>query len=73
MTKMCPLCMKCEDRQEHCLTCPKLKYLINQFEDHIEYNHIISNFKVEQKAGAALFFTILEVRRRLIQEGLPGT
>ena len=35
MTKMCPLCMKCEDTQEHCLTCPKLKYLINQCEDDI--------------------------------------
>ena len=71
--KMCPLCMKSEDTQEHCLQCPKLKNVQDKVKNHIDYNHIFSNCEVEQKAVAALFFTILETRQRLIQEGLPGT
>ena len=71
--KMCPLCMKSEDTQEHCLQCPKLKNVQDKVQNHIDYNHIFSNSEVEQKAVAALFFTILETRQCLIQEGLPGT
>ena len=71
--KMCPLCMKSEDTQEHCLQCPKLKNVQDKVQNHIDYNHIFSNCEVEQKAVAALFFTILEARQRLVQEGLPGT
>ena len=71
--KMCPLCMKSEDTQEHCLQCPKLKNVQDKVKNHIDYNHIFSNCEVEQKAVAALFFTILEARQRLVQEGLPGT
>ena len=41
--KMCPLCMKAEDTQEHCMECPKMKNIQKQFENHIQYNHIFSN------------------------------
>ena len=70
--KMCPLCMKSEDTQEHCMECPKLKNLQNQLENHIQYKHIFSMCELEQKAVAALFLYILETRQLLIQEGLPG-
>ena len=70
--KMCPLCMKAEDTQEHCMECPKLKNIQNQFENLIQYNHIFSKSELEQKAVAALFLCILETRQLLIQEGLPG-
>ena len=70
--KMCPLCMKSEDTQEHCMECPKLKTCQNQLENHSQYNHIFSTCELEQKAIAALFLYILETRQLLIQEGLPG-
>ena len=71
--KMCPLCLKFEDTQKHCIECPKLKSVRDQFKDDIKYDHIFSNCELEQKAVASLFFSILETRQRLIQEGLPGT
>ena len=70
--KMCPLCMKSEDTQEHCMECPKLKTCQNQLGNHSQYNHIFSTCELEQKAIAALFLYILETRQLLIQEGLPG-
>ena len=71
--QMCPLCMKSEDTQEHCLECPKLKNIIKSNEKHIEYNQIYSQSETEQQAVASLFLTILERRNLLLQEGLPGT
>ena len=71
--KMCPLCLKFEDTQKHCIECPQLKSVRDQFKDDIKYDHIFSNCELEQKAVASLFFNILETRQRLIQEGLPGT
>ena len=70
---LCPLCMKSEDTQTHCLECPKLKSMIKPAEKHIEYKHIFSKCETEQKAVASLFLTILEKRSQLLQEGLPGT
>ena len=71
--KMCPLCMKVEDTQKHCIECPKLKSVRDQFKEHINYDHIFSSCELEQQAVASLFLNILETRQRLIQEGLPGT
>ena len=71
--QLCPLCMKSEDTQEHCLECPKLKNVIKPTEKQIEYNQIYSQSETEQQAVASLFLTILEKRNRLLQEGLPGT
>ena len=70
---MCPLCMKFEDTQKHCIECPKLKSVRDQFKEHINYDHIFSSCELEQQAVASLFLNILETRQRLIQEGLPGT
>ena len=70
---LCPLCMKSEDTQTHCLECPKLKSIIKPTEKHIEYKHIFSKCETEQQAVASLFLTILEKRNLLLQEGLPGT
>ena len=70
---LCPLCMKSEDTQEHCLECPKLKNVIKPTERHITYNQIYSHSESEQQAIASLFLTILEKRNLLLQEGLPGT
>ena len=69
---MCPLCMKNEDTQEHCLECPKLKN-VKPTETHITYDQIYSHSESEQQAIASLFLTILETRNQLLQEGLPGT
>ena len=71
--QLCPLCMKSEDTQEHCLECPKLKSTITPTEKHIEYNQIYSQSESEQQAVASLFLTVLERRNQLLQEGLPGT
>ena len=71
--KMCPLCLKTEDTQEHCMECPKLKHLQNKSDNQIQYNHIFSKSEQEQKAVTNLFLRILETRQSLIQEGLPGT
>ena len=64
--KMCPLCMKSEDTQEHCMECPKLKNLINELENHIEYNHILLRSESEQQAIAIgnLPITLLTSWRR---------
>ena len=70
---LCPLCMKSEDTQMHCLECPKLKSTIKPNEKHIEYKQIFSKCETEQKLIASLFLTILEKRNKLLQEGLPGT
>ena len=71
--QMCPLCMKSEDTQEHCLECPKLKNIIQPTETHITYNQIYSQIESEQQEIACLFLNILERRNILLQEGLPGT
>ena len=71
--KMCPLCLKTEDTQEHCMECPKLKHLQNKSNNQIQYNHIFSKSEQEQKAVTNLFLRIFETRQSLIQEGLPGT
>ena len=71
--KMCPLCLKTEDTQEHCMECPKLKHLQNKSNNQIQYNHIFSKTEQEQKAVTNLFLRIFETRQSLIQEGLPGT
>ena len=71
--KMCLLCMKVEDTQKHCIECPKLKSVRDQFKEHINYDHIFSSCEPEQQAVASLYLNILETRQRLIQEGLPGT
>ena len=71
--QLCPLCMKSEDTQEHCLECPKLKSIIKPIEKHIMYNQIYSHNESEQQAIASLFLNILERRNLLLQEGLPGT
>ena len=70
---LCPLCMKSEDTQEHCLECPKLKNVIKPSEKHIKYEQIYSQSESEQQAVASLFLNILERRNLLLQEGLPGT
>ena len=70
---LCPLCMKSEDTQEHCLECPKLKNVIIPTEKHIKYEQIYSQSESEQQAVASLFLNILERRNLLLQEGLPGT
>ena len=70
---LCPLCMKSEDTQEHCLECPKLKNVIKPTERHITYKQIYSQSESEQQAVASLFLNILERRNLLLQEGLPGT
>ena len=70
---LCPLCMKSEDTQEHCLECPKLKNVKKPTEKHIVYNQIYSQSESEQQEIASLFLTILERRNLLLQEGLPGT
>ena len=56
--KMCPLCLKFEDTQKHCIECPKLKSVRHQFKDDIKYDHIFSNCELEQKVVASLFFNI---------------
>ena len=70
---LCPLCLKSEDTQEHCLECPRLKNVIKPNEKHIQYNQIYSQSESEQREIASLFLIILEKRNRLLQEGLPGT
>ena len=59
--------------QKHCIECPKLKSVRDQFKDDIKYDHIFSSCELEQQAVASLFLNILETRQRRIQEGLPGT
>ena len=71
--QLCPLCMKSEDTQEHCLECPKLKSIIKPTEKHIVYDQIYSQNESEQQAVASLFLAVLERRNLLLQEGLPGT
>ena len=66
---LCPLCLKDEDTQEHCLNCPKL---IRQNENHLEYNDIFSSNESVQHEIANQFVNILE-RRQLLQDGRPGT
>ena len=70
---LCPLCMKSEDTQTHCLQCPKLKNVIKPTEKHIEYKQIFSKCESEQQEVASLFLRIVEKRNQLLQEGLPGT
>ena len=66
---LCPLCLKDEDTQEHCLNCPKL---IRKNENHLEYNDIFSSNESVQHEIANQFVNILE-RRQLLQDGRPGT
>ena len=35
--KMCPMCLKFEDTQKHCIECPKFKSVRDQFKDDIKY------------------------------------
>ena len=70
--KMCPLCLRSEDTQQHCLECPKLARAKQQLKKHVEYNHIYSKEVSEQKEVASMFLTLLETRDRLLQDGLPG-
>ena len=70
---LCPLCLKSEDTQMHCLECPKLKSMVKPNEKHIEYKQIFSKSEMEQKEVVSLYLVILERRNCLLQEGLPGT
>ena len=70
---LCPLCLKSEDTQMHCLECPKLKSMMKPTEKQIEYKQIFSKCETEQKEIASLYLVILERRNNLLQEGLPGT
>ena len=70
---MCTLCMKSAETQKHCIECPELKSARDQFKEHINYDHIFSSCELDEQAVASLFLNILEIRKRLSQEGFPGT
>ena len=69
---LCPLCLRNEDTQEHCLECPKLKNIAENTNENIDYDHIYSDNVLAQKRVAAQFLLLLEERDRLLQAGLPG-
>ena len=70
--QLCPVCLKNEDTQEHCLNCPKL---MRPNESHLQqqYNNIYSNNESKQHEITKHFVNILERRQLLLQVGLPGT
>ena len=69
---LCPLCLRNEDTQEHCLECPKLKNIAENTNENIDYDQIYSDNVLAQKRVAARFMLLLEERDRLLQAGLPG-
>ena len=70
--QLCPLCLRNEDTQEHCLKCPKLKNIADNTDENIDYDDIYSDNVLAQKRIAAQFLLLLEERDQLLQAGLPG-
>ena len=63
----CQLFKQHTDTQEHCMTCPQLVTMMDEFTSHIRYEHIYGNI-TEQRDIAQLYIRLIERRDELLGE-----